>query len=264
MREPVRTSGAAYPLRLARRSAYSAPMSGTNLRPPIATIGLHCSASTWVFNVVRELIIAARGEAGVRALYTEVVADHFTLPSDVWTVIKSHHGSPALDEWLTNQQATLILSIRDPRDAILSMASRFSVDLAECIEAIAGDCRRLQRLAPQADLLLRYEDRFFDKLRSVERIAAVLGIQLPPATIDGIFKRYCTESVRAFAHRLAELPSDRIARVGSSHLVDKVTHVHGPHIGDTRSGKWRDLAASRQTDISHRFLPFLRQFGYPA
>jgi hypothetical protein len=49
--------------------------------PPcvIGTIGLHGSASTWVFNVVRELMIAAAGEAQVVALYTEELDE---LPGD--------------------------------------------------------------------------------------------------------------------------------------------------------------------------------------
>jgi hypothetical protein len=41
--------------------------------PPrlVATIGLHASASTWVFSVVRELMIAALGDAQVLTLYAD-------------------------------------------------------------------------------------------------------------------------------------------------------------------------------------------------
>ena len=44
----------------------------------VATIGLHGSASTWVFNVVRELMIASFGENRISAVYTEELGE---LPS---------------------------------------------------------------------------------------------------------------------------------------------------------------------------------------
>ena len=52
-------------------------MSGENALPPglIATIGLHGSASTWVFNVIRELMIAALGERQVLAVYADKMED---------------------------------------------------------------------------------------------------------------------------------------------------------------------------------------------
>jgi len=42
-------------------------------------------------------------------------------------VIKSHHGSEGMDAWLAAEGARVILSVRDPRDASLSMAQRFNV-----------------------------------------------------------------------------------------------------------------------------------------
>ncbi len=231
--------------------------------PPriVATIGMHGSASTWVFNVVRELMIAAIGEIQVVSLYAD---QREQLPDAVGRclVIKSHHGSSGLDSWLTEVGANVFLSVRDPRDACVSMCQRFRSPLAHCAQWIGNDCNRLLRLAPRDYPLLRYEDRFFDDKDMVKRIAVSLALQPPPAMIDTIFDRYRTEAVRTFAESLGQLPPERLTTV-VRFPMDRVTQILGPHIGDTLSGKWRDLPTDMQTELTRVFRPFLDRFGYP-
>src|SRR5581483_4458696 len=95
----------------------------------VATIGLHGSASTWVFNIARELMAAAYGEDEVRSLYAETLGELKERYGEArrHLVLKSHHGSVALDAWLTSVSPAIVLSVRDPRDASLSMAERFNV-----------------------------------------------------------------------------------------------------------------------------------------
>ena len=97
----------------------------------VLTIGLHGSASTWVFNAVRELLCCALGEDRVLAIYADEVHDipDAATIGERHLVIKSHHGSAALDEWVERVRPTIVLSIRDPRDAAISMARRFGVPL---------------------------------------------------------------------------------------------------------------------------------------
>jgi len=234
--------------------------------PPsvVATIGLHASASTWVFNVARELLIASVGDDQVITLYADKLEQ---LPDAAaragrCLVIKSHAGSADLDAWLAKASARLFLSVRDPRDACISMSQRFAVQLGHTVRWIADDYNRLLRLAPQGHQLLRYEDRFFDTPTSVERLASQLGLRVAPAVIETIFARYRTEAVRAFAQTLPDLPPDRITMVGSAPM-DRVTQILGPHIGDARSGKWRDLADPLQAELTRMFGPFLARFNYP-
>jgi hypothetical protein len=229
----------------------------------VATIGMHASASTWVFNVARELIIATLEDAQVLTLYADEVGQ---VPDEAsragrTLVIKSHHGSPGLDAWLAAQQARIFLSVRDPRDACISMSQRFKAPLEHSVRWIANDCNRLLRLAPRGHFLLRYEDRFFDDPAAAERLADVLGVRAVPAVIGAIFARYRTESVHSFAQRLAELPPERLTMVGSA-VMDRVTQILGPHIGDARSGKWRDLPGPLQGELTRVFGPFLDRFGY--
>jgi hypothetical protein len=234
--------------------------------PPrlVATIGLHASASTWVFNVVRELMIARLGASAVVAAYAEDLSELPDASSREGRhlVIKSHHGSPGLDEWLAAEQPLMVLSVRDPRDACLSMAQRFKAPLDRTAQWISADCDRLERLAQQNHALLRFEDRFFAGGAAAEGLARLLGLSVANEIIEAIAERYTTEAVRSFAQKLAELPPDRVTMVGASHLMDRTTQIHGPHIGDSRSGKWRDLPSSTQAELTRRFAAFLDWFGY--
>jgi hypothetical protein len=177
-------------------------------------------------------------------------------------VIKSHHGSTDLDNWLGAMGVRHILSIRDPRDACLSMSLRFKAPLESSARWLAADCARMLTLADSGPPILRYEDRFFDVRRTVTELAIALGLELPASTADAIFHRYRTEAVRAFAQRLADLPPERVTQFGSSHLVDRVTQIHGVHIGDARSGKWRLLPEPVQKELTRRFSVFINRFGY--
>jgi hypothetical protein len=235
--------------------------------PPliVATIGLHGSASTWVFNVVRELLIDRFGEDRVMACYADQVAQ---IPKDEeraerHLVIKSHHGSVPLDDWLSSVGARVILSIRDPRDASISTAQRFEVPLSRATLWIQNDCHRLARVAPNAHLVLRYEDRFFDDRNTVFQLSRLLGFDVKGDTAAAIFTRYDTEAVRAFAGTLATLPAARLTKVGPF-TMDRITQILGPHIGDARSNKWRELPEERQQSMTLRFKSFLEQMGYPA
>ncbi len=233
--------------------------------PVIATIGLHGSASTWVFNIVRELVGETAGKERTLAFYADELAQFPEEAGEAgkYLVIKSHHGSHDLDAWLQGQAAPVILSLRDPRDACLSMSQRFSAPLRHSVQWIAQDCRRLLQLAERGYPLLRFEDRFFEERASVDRLCDWLGLGRAPAVRDGIFDRYRTDVVRSFARRLGELPPERLTMV-AGHRMDRVTQVLAPHIGDARSGKWRDLPAQPQAELTRFFRPFLERFGYEA
>ncbi len=233
--------------------------------PPclVATIGLHGSASTWVFNVIRELVTAAVGEAQVLTLYADEIGQ---VPAEAarggrHMVIKSHHGSQGLDAWLGGEQARIFLSVRDPRDACISMSQRFSAPLDHTVRWLANDCNRMMRLAPMGHALLRYEDRFFDNRAAAEQLARALGLCVAPATIEVIFNRYRTAAVRGFAQRLGELPPERLTMV-QTFTMDRVTQILDCHIGDASSGKWRALPDPVRAELTRVFAPFLDRFGY--
>ena len=232
----------------------------------IATIGLHGSGSTWVFNIVRELVIAAIGEAAMRGVYADTL-EELPARSDLagrWIVVKSHHGSPQMDAWLENADASCVLSMRDPRDAVLSIQQRFDVPLVWAMHMVMNDCRRLCRLIAQGRPVLRYEDRFFEHPETIRSIASGLRLPAGEDLVARLSRTYSIEATRSFVEALPSLPTPRLAVAGaSSQLFDKVTQLHRNHIGDTSSGKWSDLPVPIQRQMTHMLSPFLEALGYP-
>ncbi len=230
----------------------------------VATVGLHGSASTSLFNIVRELMIEAVGVDEVLALYGEDVS---ALPAPLASdrrhvVLKSHSGSPGW-EWLVRlSRAPVILSVRDPRDAVLSLMERFGMQLEPSARAIMADCRRAERCAEAGHTAFRYEDRFFEDETLAGQLAAKLGLDVPGPTCREIGARYTTEGVRSIASNLAGLPPGRVLEAGAVQL-DQVTQIHRSHLGDGRVGKWRDrLSPGNGAALTQAFAPFLQRFGY--
>lgn len=239
-------------------------MSMLQAQPTVlCTIGMHGSASTWVFNVARELLGATFGEAQILPFFADRL-EHLPdarAQSGLRLIIKSHEGSDELEAWLDAAGAQRILSIRDPRDAVLSLVQRFGMGLNPSVGAILRDAARVQRLAANGAPIWRYEDRFYDSPESVGHLASQLGLTPPAELQEAIFQRYRTAAVREFANSLSTLPETRLTQVGPF-AMDKVTQILGPHIGDGTIGKWRGLPAQLQLQLNDIFGPFLAQFGY--
>ncbi len=229
--------------------------------PPItATIGLHGSASTFIFNITRELLEQAAGPGKLTSLYADQ-PEQLPSPTPDTLLIKSHHGSQTLDSWLVRHGARSILSIRDPRDAALSMALRFKAPLKDAVAWLVNDCNRILRVSGLGFPIFRYEQRFFERPEAVYAIAAHLGLRPPAADIEAIFNRYTTAQVRNFANNLTTLPPERLTKVNEWDM-DRLTQILGPHIGDTKSGKYQGLPPELRGQITAIFRPFLDRFGY--
>ena len=229
----------------------------------VATVGLHGSASTWVFNVARELLVDAAGEAGVLAIYADQAGEvpEVAARAGRHVVLKSHQGSDGLDALLAREAAVILLSVRDPRDAVLSMVQRFHEPVAHAAHALARDCARVIRLAEAGHPVLRYEDRFFADPATVARLAVQLGVTPGAAAREAIFARYTTDSVRAFTRAVPDLPPERLAR-DARVVFDRVTQIHHTHIGDARTGKWRELPGNLPAELTGFFAPVLERLGY--
>ncbi len=232
----------------------------------VITLGLHGSASTWVFNVARELMVEALGDAAVLACFggvgNEVVGERAVLGRHLVTKM---HGTPNVDVFAYLTDARVLISVRDPRDAVASLVHRFGSEFEPCARAIAQDCRYALLCAEAGHPVLRYEDGFFEQPATVARIAGHLGLTVSGAAVARIFSAYRTEAVRAFAATVPSLPPERLASNGPDLQFDRVTQIHRTHIGDGRVGKWRERFSPEQRALLARlFAPFLEPFGYAA
>jgi hypothetical protein len=232
----------------------------------ILTVGLYGSASTWLYNVVRELLIAEHGEARVCATYSETVAGVIENRNAFgkYVVWKMHCGDAAWDVFADLARPTILLTVRDPRDAILSLVERFNTRVEVAANAVSRCCARALQCAEAGHPVLRYEDRFVDDPRLVRSIADYIGATVSEPVIAAVFARYTPDAVRCFAARIETLPADR--QQGDDPTIDifdRITQIHRGHIGDQRIGKWRErLNSEQQQKLAALFLPFLHRFGY--
>jgi hypothetical protein len=231
----------------------------------VVTAGVASSASTWAFNVVRELMAASFGAHAVIGVFAESPAALYANPAIGGRhLVCKTHGWLNLHLFAHLNAATVILTVRDPRDCVLSFAERFGHPLAEVARGVAYQCQHMIACADAGHPVLRYEERFFDNLATVRALAQYLGVEVSEGAAGEIFNKYQTEVVRAFAATVPSLPQERLGG-DEKRPYDLTTQIYQTHIGDGRVNKWRDrLDARQRTELTRLFAPFLARFGYPA
>jgi hypothetical protein len=116
----------------------------------VMTTGLHGSASTWVFNVARELMIATFGAEAVLSFFAETPTSLLAYPgvSGRHIVCKTHRRAD-LPTSASEGAAAVIVTVRDPRDCVFSLMGRFGSGFAVSVRAIANVNTRWPALTPE-------------------------------------------------------------------------------------------------------------------
>lgn len=246
------------------RLAAALAMNPSDLPRLTVAFGLHGSASTWVFNVARDLLSARVGPDAIAVGYGEK-ANALLQGNEVegrHVLLKCHRISRNLGVVLWLARAPILISIRDPRDATLSMAQRFGMPFAEALDLLAKDAQHVATHAEAGHPIFRYEDGFVGRPATVVAIGRHLGIAVGEEEAATLVARYDADAVRRFGARFGELPPSRRV-VADGRAFDRVTQIHPNHVGDGRVGKWRDqLDAGQQVAAERAFGAFLDRFGY--
>jgi hypothetical protein len=229
----------------------------------VLTVGIHGSASTWVFNVTRELLVARFGADAVYPCHATRADDLRDALAHQWRhFVAKTHGWTTLPAFIQECSVLAIVSVRDPRDALLSIMQRFGEPFDRCMRGIQQDCRVALACANAGHPVLRYEDRFFESPAALDMVSDHLGLKVPKEAAERIFRQYATEAVRSFAAGIAALPAHRLGGEGGFRF-DLLTQITNTHIGDGRVGKWRELLDPQQQAAANTFLgSFIRMFGY--
>lgn len=200
-------------------------------------LGMYASGSTWLYNAVR--LVAARSLPGqaVWSGYVAVASDVPQRDPAVLHLIKSHDLDTATAALVDQFAGRILVSLRDPRDAVASLMRHMRHDFAAALARVERSARFCAAYAADSRaVVLRYEDGFIDDPATLDRIARLIGgDHLTAAARTSIFAATRRTAIEAF---IADLPSRgstlRDARSGD--MVDPQTQWHAHHAGRTGQG----------------------------
>jgi hypothetical protein len=242
---------------------------GLRKKPPPAKIilcaGLKSSGSTWLYNVVIRLLREASG--GSRATMAAFYADEVALfPKGSerarHLVVKSHVPSEPLLFVTRLTRGAIFLTIREPRDAVVSLTQRFRFTFDAAMKDVAEEAARIVEFSRARDVILfRYEDRFHEDQSTIATVAALIGVRAPKTQQQNIFKALTPDAVirkiRALQNR------GKFGAIPKPEDFDPATHWHPGHVGDGRTGKFAEfLSAEQQAEVIAKTRDYCKRFGY--
>jgi hypothetical protein len=156
----------------------------------------------------------------------------------------------------------VVLTVREPSDAIASLMARFHSDFDTALASVARSAQCCVELMHGVDpLVLRYEDRFYDTQATVEMVASHLELCVPKDAAARIWTEHTAEMVR-----LQIADRQRRGMFGDdAHptCYDPDTHWHPGHVGDREIGKYRSmLSAEQQAQVIDATRDYCCVFGY--
>ena len=228
----------------------------------ILCVGLKSSGSTWLYNVVIQLL-RAKMRGGTKAFYADNLA---MFPPDTERarilVIKAHEPSKAIVYLMRLTRGCIFLSVREPRDAIASLIQRFGHAFEGALRETARQSVRIAELAHQEDpITYRYENGFYDRSETIGEVAAALGIRTNKAVRERIFRSLTRSAVKKKIDELRK--NGKFGVKPNADSFDPATHWHPGHVGDGRVGKHTSvLSKKQQAQVLARTREYCSRFGY--
>ena len=224
--------------------------------------GLHGSGSTWMFNLARE-ICRTQGVDFVschREFYAKLPLDDL---GSRLLVVKSHNPMDDLRPFIANSSEPAVITIRDPRDAVVSVMQRFPNSPAnnfdEALKTVAHSARGLVALSRLREIpIFRYESGFVGSVETFDRIAAMLGASVSEDRRSAILAGLTPEAVK---QTIGSLEAAGVIR--GEDVWDRETLWHANHVGDGKVGKFEsNLSPAQQNEIIEQTREFCDYFGY--
>jgi hypothetical protein len=230
-------------------------------------LGMYSSGSTWAYNVTWQIAAAVDRSKPVRVHFVSRVEDLVGLgQSGRRHIVKSHEvdDEDAVVE-ISRRADAIIISIRDPRDAVTSLMLYQDRDFDVALSLVEKSARLCARFAgDQRALLLRYEAGFIDDVATLDRIAESFH---QPLTATDRMQIFASTRRTAIEALIAKLPRQRIKLINRSrpgHLADPVTHWHTHHAGRTGEiGRWpRMLSEAQVSEVERLLADWMDRFSY--
>jgi hypothetical protein len=237
--------------------------SSDNQRVIICT-GMLGSASTWLFNVIR--LIEKKCNRSVAGEYADELTREFLLRlarAPGTFIIKSHHPRQSLLSAIHFGRLPVLLTIRDPRDAVASLMKRFGRNFDGAVTHVESSAATLMFIESVSNpMILRYEQEFFADWRTVSRVSAFIGSALSPEDAQSISRALSREQTLQLIDQKINDGTLNVGNPGTS--CDPETKWHPHHIGDGRVGKFKDVLIPEQiSHVTDRTRSYIERF-YPA
>jgi Sulfotransferase domain len=225
-------------------------------------LGMQASASTWIYNATLKIAAILNTDVPTKGRYVPYRGKLGFLDDPGLHIVKSHGVDGPTEAELGRRATSIIISVRDPRDAVASLMLYHSQKFKEAlrdVERAAATCARFAG-DPRA-IVLRYESRFTEDPATIDRLAAGFGRELPRHDRDRIFEESRRENVEKLISTLEQLPGSQ--RAGED-LFDLDTQWHKLHAGRTGEiGKWRrTLSEGQMTRIEARLYDWMGSLEY--
>lgn len=228
--------------------------------------GLPSSGSTWIFNVVKRLFVLKCDVRHTAAIY----ADDFTVTNEALVreaeclILKSHTPTPAIRSLSRLAKLPVVLSLREPKDAVASLMARFGMDFDIALEFVINSSFALMPLQNQCNVLvLRYEAGFTKDPDTIQIVARHIGVMLDEVERDTIFETLTPEAVSAAIVKMERQGS--FADLPKFAAFDSETHWHPSHVGDLRTGKWPEqLTGTQAAMVGYATRLYCNAFDYKA
>jgi len=155
----------------------------------------------------------------------------------------------------------VILSVRDPRDCVASWIQMLEEDFSIFQPRLMKSCLAALRLAGlEYTHTIKYEDGATASMQTVIDIASHFGLRIPQDRAAALLGKLSPESVKEQIKQLTD--AGRIDR--SERLVSDAKTLWLPeHVGDGRTGKYRELPSDDQIrSVNCWSRCYCKTFGY--
>jgi hypothetical protein len=225
---------------------------------------MYASGSTWLYNAARDTARALHPGRDIAGTYAERMDVLRQLRPAALNIVKTHDLGRAEAQFMAANATAILISVRDPRDAVTSLMQHMRHSFAKALERVERSGAFCGALAadPRAEIL-SYDAGFTDDPATFDRLAAALGGTLDDsqrATLHAASRR---EVIEAKIARIEELPTmSRDEKSGD--VVDLDTQWHRHHSGRSGEiGRWRRLLPPEAARvIERRMSGFMQQFSY--
>lgn len=235
-------------------SEAAAPVTGQT----IWCLGMYASASTWLFNVVRQVLQTAQQEkVQVAFVSGEEKALTLELPGTIM-LVKSHEISrESYILEIAKHSRKILITIRDPRDAVASLMQSHGHEFSKSLDLVEQSARLCMSFAKdrRAKLFI-YETVFFEDPATVGIIAGHLGYQLDNTAIRAIYESLTRSEVEKHIQKMPKIPGILKSRE-TGDLLDTTTQWHSHHAGRSGEiGKWKRLLTAQQAERIEQRMEF--------